>query len=60
MACWQNGNTDDAQDWFEQASDRLERGERILYHDLGPLAVKQLREEANHLLGSNASADSTR
>jgi tetratricopeptide (TPR) repeat protein len=60
MACWQNGNTDDAQDWFEQASDRLERGERILYHDLGPLAVNQLKEEANRLLGSNVLHESTR
>jgi serine/threonine protein kinase len=59
MACWQNGNRDDAQHWFELAIDRLERGEQILYHDLGPLAVKQLREEADRLLGSNASSEST-
>jgi serine/threonine protein kinase/tetratricopeptide (TPR) repeat protein len=59
MASWQNGNREEAQVWFQQAIDQLERGERILYHDLGPLAAKHLREEANHLLSSNASAKST-
>jgi tetratricopeptide (TPR) repeat protein len=60
MACWQNGDREEAQDWFEQAIGRLERSDPILYHDLGPLAARQLREEANHLLGSDASHESTR
>jgi serine/threonine protein kinase/tetratricopeptide (TPR) repeat protein len=53
MACWQNDNRHDAQHWFEQAIDRIELGMPTQYHDMGPLAVHQLREEAETMILAN-------
>jgi hypothetical protein len=60
MASSQNGNRDDAQHWFDEAIGRLERGESIMYHDLGPLAVQHLREEAERMITADASDESRR
>ena len=60
MATSQNGNRVDAQHWFDEAIGRLERGESIMYHDLGSLAVQHLREEAERMITADASDESPR
>jgi hypothetical protein len=53
MACCQMTKRGEAQSWFAQAIDRVELGKPTHYHDMGPLAVHQLREEAETMIFDN-------
>jgi tetratricopeptide (TPR) repeat protein len=55
IAHWKAGYRDQARRWYREAIARMADGFPHLYHDLGPLAVRQLKSEAEVLLTDSAS-----